>query len=270
MAVTVALASLIFAFALWLFAWPAWRRRRLLRRPFPPAWLTILRHRLPFHDRMSPVQQEHLQELVTLFLADKRFVGCEGLAIDDDMRLTIAGQACLLLLNRPSRGFAGVGSIYLYPTAFQPLGEFEDETGLVYTHGHELLGESREDGKVVLAWDSVEYDVANFDDGFNVVLHEFAHALDQESGGANGAPLLYSRAAYESWAKTFGREFEALQQADPEADVLLDDYGATDPAEFFAVATETFFEQPHELHEYHRELFEELRSYYRLDPRDWW
>jgi len=266
--VWAALVATVLAIGIWLFAWPVWRRRRLLRRPFPSAWLTILRHQLPFYDRLPAEQQSQLQHMVTLFLADKRFVGCAGQEIDDEIRLTIAGQACLLLLNHPSRGYAGLHSIYVYPTTFRARHEARDAAGLVTSGTRTLLGESWSNGKVILAWDDVARGVRNFHVGHNVVLHEFAHQLDHESGTTNGAPLLASKAAYRSWAQVFRREFEALKRHHGIHGVI-DRYGATDPAEFFAVATEAFFEEPEQLHRYHRELFEQLQSYYRLDPREW-
>lgn len=266
--ILLALVVIVAAAGLYLFFWPRLRRRLILSRPFPEAWLAILREKLPFYTHLPPDQQTRLQQHIQLFLDDKHFVGCAGLAVTDVMRVTVAAQACLLLLNRPSREYSDCRSIYIYPSPFKATRDVRDELGLVSRQSHGLLGESWSDGKVILAWDSVEDGVRDFTDGHNVVLHEFAHQLDHESGATNGAPLLYTRAAYKSWARVFSAEFEQLQQRAGQASII-DHYGATNPAEFFAVATETFFEEPVKLYRHHRELYQQLADYYRLDPRQW-
>lgn len=250
--------------------WPRLRRERIGRQPFPQAWLEIVRRRLPYYDRLPDPLRLQLQELIKRFLHDKRFVGCAGQRIDDEIRVTVAAQACLLLLNRPTGEYPGLQSILIYPSTFLVSHEVEDELGLVSTEAEELLGESWQQGKVVLAWDSVEFGIQDQRDGHNVVLHEFAHQLDHETGFTNGAPLLDSAGDYRNWASVMGREFETLQeQAWHGQDSLLDHYGATDPAEFFAVATETFFECPLEMRARHRELYEQLTRLYRVDPAAW-
>ena len=253
----------------YLFIWPKVLRRWILSKPFPESWLAILKNRLPIYKNLSTDQQLELQNHIKLFVHNKQFIGCAGLDVTDEIKVTIASQASLLLLNRPTHEYAKLQFIYIYPTSFRATQKVRDELGLVSTQTRDLLGESWDSGKVVLAWDNVEQGVRNFTDGYNVVLHEFAHQLDQESGSANGAPLLYTKAAYKSWAYVFGKEFEALKNSDPTKASLIDRYGATNAAEFFAVATETFFEEPHKLYQNHHALFEELSRYYHLDPREW-
>lgn len=262
------LLGVIVGAGLYLFLWPRWRRALIFRREFPSSWEMILHEQLPLFAKLPTHLQERLRNLIKLFIHDKAFVGCAGLTINDEIRVVIAAQACLLILNRPSTGYSALRSVYVYPSAFRAVHTVRDELGLEQTESRDLLGESWSLGRVVLAWDDVQKGVRDFGDGYNVVLHEFAHQLDHESGATNGAPLLYSRAAYKSWAYVLGREFEKLQQSQP-GDSIIDHYGATNPAEFFAVATETFFEEPAQVYEHHRELFEELKAYYRLDPRDW-
>lgn len=249
--------------------WPRVSRALVDRKPFPAPWINIVRRQMPVYERMPTRLQQQLQNLIKRFLARKTFIGCAGLEITDEIRISIAAQACLLIVDRPSYEYEDLRFIYVYPTTFRAVQEVRDELGLVSTQTRDLLGESWSSGKVVLAWDEVERGARNFSDGYNVVLHEFAHQLDQESGATNGAPLLYTQAAYKSWAYVFGTEFEKLRQRDPLAPDIIDDYGATNPAEFFAVATETFFEEPHRMHKHHGALFEELRAYYHLDPREW-
>ena len=261
---------IVVAVALRLFVYPHWRRRRLDASPFPAPWLAILRQNLPVYRAMWPDQQKQLRQLIKRFVDSKTFVGCAGQTIDDEVRITIAAHACLLLLNRPTHEYQDLRAILVYPSGFVVDHNTLDEAGVVSEDEHYLIGESWENGKVILAWDSVQHSVQNFADGENVVLHEFAHQLDHESGITNGAPLLYQRGSYTRWAEVFSDEFERLRQdSDEERQTLIDDYGATDPAEFFAVVTETFYEQPHALAQQHAALFEQLKSYYRVDPREW-
>ena len=250
--------------------WPQLRLNRIYRRKFPDNWLEILGRRLLFYRNLPEKLQHQLQNLIKVFLHDKRFVGCGGQVINDEIRVTIAAQACLLLLNRNSSQYDQLQSVLVYPSTFVATRQVRDDLGLVSTNHTALLGESWSQGKVVLAWDNVENGVLNLQDGQNVVLHEFAHQLDHETGATNGAPVLQTRGAYKSWAQVFSKEFEELQhQASQQQQSLMDHYGATNPAEFFAVATETFFECPLQMHRNHEELYRELVKFYRVDPAGW-
>ncbi len=261
---------IVIAVALLLFVYPRYRRRKLDDTQFPSAWLPILRKNLSVYKALWPDQQTQLRKLITRFLGSKKFVGCAGQQITDEIRVTIAAHACLLLLNRPSHEYEDLRTILVYPSNFKVTRDKRDEFGLVSANETVLAGESWSNGKVILAWDNVEQGVRDFSDGYNVVLHEFAHQLDHESGVTNGSPLLYSKGAYSNWARIFSEEFAALQLATNEArHTIIDQYGATDPAEFFAVVTETFYERPHDLAERHPALFDELKSYYLVDPREW-
>ena len=268
-ATLVILALIAFAGVSYFLLWPRFLKWYVTKKTFPDAWLEIIEQQLSIYEKLTTTLQQELQNHIKWFVYQKKFIGCAGLIVNDTIKITIAAQACLLLLNRPTREYPSLRYIYVYPSSFRAIHEVRDELGLVSTETRDLLGESWDSGKVVLAWDNVEQGIRNFQDGYNVVLHEFAHQLDQESGIANGAPLLYTKAAYKSWAYVFGQEFERLQSQSPEDPSIIDHYGATNPAEFFAVATETFFEEPHKLYQHHRELFEQLQNYYRLDPREW-
>ena len=249
---------------------PRWRLARRLAQAMPEHQLAILRRNVPLYARMPRPLQEQLQRLVTQFLLQKKFVGCEGLEVTEEMRLTIAGQASMLLLNRPSKVYPALHTILVYPTAFLVPRREVDGAGVVTDTRQGLLGESWSDGRVVLSWDHVLRGADEPASGQNVVLHEFAHQLDSESGANNGAPFLGDRARYQRWSHVLARDFERLRyDAMARQHSVLDHYGANSPAEFFAVATETFFGKPWQMAERHGELYEQFIAYYRVDPRDW-
>lgn len=266
----VLLLCLVPAVAFYVMIWPGIRRRRIQSRPFPDAWLTTLRRQLPCYDSLSEAEQRRLRELVQLFIENKHFVGCAGQEIDDEIRVTIASQACLLVLKKSVEPYSSLRSVLVYPSTFIAERDEPDEIGLVSNTRRHLLGESWEQGKVILAWDNVQHGVSDPEDGENVVFHEFAHQLDSESGITNGAPVLLESGAYEDWSEVLRREYELLcHKAETAEASLLDHYGAIDPAEFFAVITETFFERPTELVEEHPDLYAQLKAFYGLDPAGW-
>ncbi|WP_093556037.1 zinc-dependent peptidase [Pseudoduganella namucuonensis] len=251
--------------------YPRWTLRRALARPLPPEALAILERNVGPYRSMEPALREQLRQLVKRFLHRKKFVGCEGLEIDDEMRYTIAGQACLLLLNRPSKVYRALHTILVYPGAFLVPRQEVGPGGVVTAGKHTLLGESWDDGRVVLSWDDALRGARDWREGQNVVLHEFAHQLDSESGHGNGAPYLGSHENYRNWSAVLSRDFANLRHDAyyGRQDGVIDHYGATSPAEFFAVATETFFGKPWQMAERHAALYDELRKYYRVDPREW-
>lgn len=269
--VAVVLCATLLAF--WLGSEPlrrAWRRHRIRRAPFPAAWREILRRRVPYFVRMPADLQLQLKRHMQVFLSEKPFIGCDGLEITDEMRVTIAAQACLLLLGRRSDYFPNLRQILVYPGAFVVRRHVTDDIGLQQDRREVLAGESWSQGQVILSWDDTLAGAADPADGRNVVIHEFAHQLDQEKGQATGAPLLGRRADYARWARVMGTAFALLQaQAAAGAPSLLDPYGATNPAEFFAVASETFFERPLDLASEQPDLFDTLRQYYRVNPLSW-
>jgi hypothetical protein len=255
-----------------LLAWfvPRWRLHRVLARPLTDVQLGVIERNVAQYRGMPRELRTQLQRLVKQFLHQKTFVGCAGLEVTEEMRVTIAAQACLLLLNRPTRVYPGLHAVLVYPGAFLVPRRQQDEAGVVTETRQDLLGESWGDGRVVLSWEHVRRAGLPPEGTHNVVLHEFAHQLDSESGSNNGAPFLGSPERYRSWSETLSRDFDLLRRDAywGQRDVL-DPYGATNPAEFFAVATESFFEQPHELAARHPELYAEFEAYYRVDPRAW-
>jgi len=265
--IILVLAVAIIALALSV---PRLRLKRAVARPFPEQWVEILEHNIGIYRNLPMSLRLQLRQMIKQFLHQKHFSGAVGLEVTDEMRVTIAAQACMLQLNREGGLYPRLKYIIVYPSAFVVSRSQADESGVVSHGPRGLLGESWQNGKVILAWDNVVHGARNFLDGRNVVLHEFAHQLDSETGSTNGAPLLAGESSYRSWASALSDEFRDLQQdAFKGRRSLLDHYGATNPAEFFAVATETFFEKPRQMKKNHDELFEVLKSYYRIDPMEW-
>ena len=251
----------------WFAAIRAAKRRRAMEAPFPPAWDEILERNLPLVTRLDEDDRATLRKMVQGFLAEKRFEGLGGLELTDEIRVTIAAQACLLLLHRDHACYPKLRSILVYPTTYEAPTQTMSPDGVMTEGRQRRLGEAWTLGSVVLAWDSVRGGAADPKDGQNVVLHEFAHQLDMEDSAADGAPVLERRGMYAAWARVLGAEYEDLQESIRRRQrTVMDRYGATNPAEFFAVATETFFEKPRQLKKKHPELYEQLQAFYRQDP----
>jgi Mlc titration factor MtfA (ptsG expression regulator) len=242
------------------------RRKQLLSRPIKAEWKEILEKNMPLYKRLGEELRKQLDGLVNVFVSEKRFEGRIGQEITDEVKVTIAGQACMLLLNRKTKYFPRLRTIYVYPSTY--VAKTGGRDGPVVDEAR--LGESWQNGPVVLAWDSVRGGASNIHDGVNVVFHEFSHQLDQEDGSADGAPVLESRSCYATWAKVLSEEYEVLQgKAKKYRKSVLRRYGAKNPAEFFSVATEAFFEKPKQMKKKHPDLYEELKKYYKLDPMEW-
>jgi len=243
------------------------KRKKLLAMPFPQEWEQILQKNIPLYNRLPDHLKQQLHGLVNVLIAEKNFEGCGGLKMTDEIKVTIAAQAGILLLNRKARYFPKLHTILVYPHTYSA--KTVNSNGVVTIDGHSIrLGESWQNGPVVLAWDSVTGGTRNIADAQNVVLHEFAHQLDQEDGEADGAPILEHRSSYVAWARVLSKEYEILQKKKHRKSVMSK-YGATNPAEFFAVATETFFEKSKKMKKRHPELYDELKNYYKMDPVEW-
>lgn len=244
------------------------RRRRLRTRPFPKVWLEIIKRRVAFFVRLSAADQAELLGHIQVFLVEKRFEGCGGLEMTDEIRVSIAAQACLLLLHRKTDYFPRLLTILVYPSTYL-VEEQRPVEGLVWEEGRRpRLGETgRSMGSIVLAWDAVKSGAADPSDGKNVVLHEFAHQLDYENFAADGTPALATGKQQLAWREVMRTEFASLRAADETGiPTLLDTYGATNAAEFFAVVTEAFFELPVILRAQHPRLYRELQQYFKQSP----
>ena len=245
------------------------QRRRLRAQPLPSSWKDILDHYVPASRRMPPHVRSRWHEAIQQFLGEKRFSGCDGLAVTEEMRVAIAGQACLMILNRAHRAFDDVRWILVYPTAFHVTRHEVDDAGVETVERTLLSGESWDSGRVIISWDDVWRAAREDRDGESVVLHEFAHQLgDAES--ADGVPRFLPHGSYDAWAAVLGDEYESLQEKAARGDPsVLDHYGASDPGEFFAVATEAFFQSPEVMRKEHPELYAQLSGYYQVDPASW-
>lgn len=251
----------------WLLAAPLWRARRRaqhMARPLAPTAISAVDRNVPAARRMPPGLRARLEALMGAFLAEKEFVGCNGLVVTDEMRATIAALASLLVLGRRGH-YDELHSILLYPTAFWVEDEVEDEAGVVERRRRVLSGEAWQSSRIILSWDDVLEAAREPGSGYNVALHEFAHYLDAEGLGLAGSdrPLA-------DWADDLAAEFESLLDAvDRGDDTFLDPYAAEDEGEFFAVASEDFFERPAGLRSEHPRLYALLREFYALDPAAW-
>jgi len=240
------------------------RRGHFSNQPFPEAWRRILEAKLPAWETLDPVERSRLEELVAGLLADKLWEGAAGLEPTEDIEVTIAGNACLLILELDLAHYRDVTSIIVYPATVTRRGEQAVGGGMFTEVPSHLSGEARLHGPIVLAWDAVLAGGGRFGRGRNVVQHEFAHKLDMLDGYADGMPPIYDRALRANFAEVTSHAFEDL--AAGIGDPFLDGYATTNRAEFFAVATEAFFNSPVRLRKDRADLYDVMRSYYRQDP----
>ena len=215
---------------------------------------------------LDPVERVHLELLVLEFLEHKTINGVQGMRIDRQVRLAIAAQACLLILNLDFSYFDGFHEVVVYPGGFRVRQTVMDEAGLVSEQPMGLSGQAWRQGPVILSWDNVQRDMKGRHPGSNVVIHEFAHKLDMLSGSANGAPPLHPDMSPREWREALSSAYRRLQQQAGRRHACIDPYGASNPAEFFAVASEYFFSAPQRLRQACPEVYRQLQRYYRQDP----
>jgi MtfA peptidase len=240
-----------------------WRRRRVLdkHRIEPQVWFSAV-NGLRFIENLSKAEAQKLQQLVLLFLAEKHFAGAHGIAITDAMRVSIAAQACVPILELGLDWYAGWTGIVVYPGDFRVRRSQMDEHGVMHEWDDELAGEAMPGGPVVISWDAAAHDPY-----MNVVIHEFAHKIDMLNGEADGQPPLHRDMERRAWRAAFDEAYKGLCDAlERGRDTWLDPYAAEHPSEFFAVVSEAFFEDPVETRRRYPDVYDQLRLFYRQDP----
>jgi Mlc titration factor MtfA (ptsG expression regulator) len=246
------------------------RRQKIIQSPFPSTWEAIVRRNVAYFSLLTPEEQSRLRDLIKVFIAEKEWVGCGGIDLTDEMQVTIAAMACLLILNISHDFYGNVETILVYPEDVvlpeRPIGFFETVTSPLEPIGP-ITGQAFEQGPLILVWDAVLQSIEEAGSGYNVVYHEFAHKLDMQDGIADGTPPLSNKIKYQDWAKTFSREYsKLLKDVAKGKRTFLDEYGATDETEFFAVATEHFFDQPVQMAKAVPDLYRILKDFYKQDP----
>ena len=267
MAPVVAILAVALGVLAWLVGAPWWRARRRAARmaqPLPRSAVAAVERNVPAARHLPHDLRARLEALTAAFVAEKEFIGCNGLVLSDEIRATIGALASLLVLNRRGH-YDELHSVLVYPTAFWVEDEVEDEAGVVGQRRRILSGEAWDSSRIILSWEDVLEAARAPGEGYNVALHEFAHYLDSE-----GLGLAASQRPLAAWADDIASEFDSLLEAvDRSEYTFLDPYAAEDEAEFFAVATEDFFERPVELLGAHPRLYELLQEFYALDPASW-
>ena len=243
-------------------------RKKIYSQPFPQLWIDILKKNIPIYNRVPLELLPHLHGCILLFLHEKDFVG-RGITLDEEIRLTISGNACLLLLHRRQTRFPGFKTVIIYPDTYVAK-QTNHHDSLESIENSHRAGESWVRGPIVLSWGDSIRGSLNDKDGHNVILHEIAHKLDEQSGDMNGLPVLSDNKHYATWAKVLNEEFNALKhRAKRGKNSVLDEYGTLSAPEFFAVATESFYEKPQQMKKKLPDLYQELSVFYNIDPASW-
>ena len=268
--ITLILGGIIIAYLIFQPKLIQKRRNKIKHNDFPKKWDNKLTAQWPIYRKLPDLLKQSLQERIKLFLSEKQFVGCNGFEVSENHKLFIAAQACLLIINKPFEYFDKLETLLIYPTAFIVNRNQLLPNGTISEDKNINLGEAWESGKIILSWDDSYSGMINISDGHNVVIHEFAHLLDHTNGSANGAPLLQHAINYDQWSKAFSAAFNRLQEPiNEDHKNLFDPYGATNPGEFFAVASEVFFEKSKQFQQQEPDLHHQLVMFYAVDPALW-
>jgi MtfA peptidase len=245
------------------------RRRKILAEPFPAAWLAMLQDHVGHYAVLNDAERRKLRGAAQILLAEKEWEGCRGLELLDEMRVTIAALAAILILGFDDFYFDNVQAILVYPDGYVARQQ-HSIGGAIIEEDSERLGEAQYRGPVIVSWNEIDDNARRPGYGVNLVFHEFAHQLDMLNGAADGTPNLPTTDLAKRWEKIMDVEYRRLQRSERRhRQTLLDPYGATDPAEFFAVSTECFFDAPQAMHAEYPSLYELFRDYYRQDPAQW-
>ncbi len=248
------------------------RRKKILTEPFPLVWRTILGEKVRHYSFLNADEKHRLEQLLQVFVAEKTFIGCNGLEMVDEIRVVIAADACMLILGLPHNLYGKLETILVYPSTVvvpPPKAGVFTQSPLFERSETPISGQAFINGPVILVWDEVKRESRHPETGHNVVYHEFAHYLDMLDGRADGTPELRSREQYRMWAEVFAAEFLALRRKLKAGEkTFFDSYGATNEAEFFAVATEYFFDQPVKMQKNHKALYDVLAGFYQQDTAE--
>lgn len=234
-----------------------YRRQRIMAEPLAPGWVDILHQYVPFYGRLNSALKDHFLGDLKVFASEKTFIGVQGLELTDVHRVVIAAAAVRLTLHLNVSFYDDLTEIVVYPYDYK------------HPDGDDMiLGEAHSFGTVVLSWPAVMRGLENPCDGHDTALHEFAHVLDKGSGTFNGTPNLRATEDYRPWGEVLSRHYDRLRENKGRERKVLRMYGATNEAEFFAVATESFFEKPVQMKRYTPDLYEELQRFYGFDPAE--
>ena len=243
------------------------RRKWLLQKPFPDPWLNILREKAPYYSRLPHNLQQTLQERITIFLDEKLFEGCGGLELTEEMEIVIAAYACILILGEPSDYYSDLRTILVYPDDYMAPVLEEDHAGIITEGSEPRKGESWDVGSIVLSWKDIERNLNKNPGRENLIFHEFAHQLDDRYGLSAGVREDGKPLRDDEWTTTLAKVYQSLHKKIRQGrQTVLDPYGAEQPAELFAVATEAFFCIPGELKQEYPEFYGLLKSFYKVDP----
>lgn len=270
------LTWILFAIAAAVVAWlllapivRARRRDRLTQNKFPASWQQLLCDRWRLYSHLPLTVRARIHQQLQVMLPETDFYGCDGLEVTEEMKVLILAQAALVYGNVIEERLRDFPVVLVYPGAFVRHGQEMDALGLVSEGRHELLGESWEQGKVILSWDDVERGAAKLD-GHNLVIHEYAHQIDGYDGAMNGSPPLGGRQVFADWPAIMQRAYDDLcSRVEERCDANIDPYATTNPGEFFAVISETFFTRPEALVQDYPEVYQQLAAFYQEDPLSW-
>ncbi|MEX0660666.1 MAG: M90 family metallopeptidase [Balneolaceae bacterium] len=238
-------------------------------KPFPNSWQNILDEKVPYYQKLPEKYQEILRQRVMVFINEKLFEGCGGLRMTDQKKVIISAYACVLLLEETSDYYPDLQTILVYPDDYIAPVHEEDETGIVTTGSEARKGESWNTGSIVLSWSDIEDNIYDENKKQNLIFHEFAHQLDQRYGLTAGITLEGNVIQKNEWNNILATSYKELcRKVKRNENSVLDEYGATEPAEFFSVATEAFFENPIKLKQEYKNLYKQLFSFYKIDPVD--
>jgi MtfA peptidase len=256
-----------------MFNWlRKYRRRKIVQTPFPAQWLSIIEEKVPHYKYLMDDEKDQLRLLTQIFISEKNFEGCNGLKITDEVKVVIAAQASLLVLSLPPYQYVQVKSVLVYPAtiAISPPSQsvFTESMGIV-PNRIAILGQASLNGPVILVWDAVKRGTRHPKSGHNVVYHEFAHILDLRDGTADGTPVITNRELFSDWVEICSREYMRLKTNTKRGrKTLLDRYGSVHEAEFFAVATELFFDRSIQMQREYPDLYNVMVEYYRQDTAE--